>query len=1037
MTSYTWNNGANPATTSVGVVPPAIISPTFVYSAPGTYTPFLAFNTAGGCSAISYVDTITVVNQPTVGPISVATMSACVGTPVTVSMTAAPNASLMQHWHVQSDQGFFSGCVSNSVSTWFFTHPGVQGFTVSAYQHSCKSETVAPQTILIRGPVAKVRFQTNCTNKKSVDFSTFLQEVATATLNYGDNTADIITGNPTGIVSDLRTHIYTSTGDKTVTLRAANPGSGCSYSQTVIVKVREINADFTILNPVLCKGDPLSLNASASTDVYSTCARGYAWLMDNEPTVQTFSAITNYGPDSPLSPLFISGQHTIALWVKDVNSCSSSVVKTFTVGSPTANFTFPSPVCISEMPVHFTNTSPQSPIAATNFTWSFGTAAATLANVFSDPAPMFNYTAAIPGQSYTISLLTTGQYTQCTDVITKTLQVVNPFTPELYPYEAGPCINASTAFNVVNGGFTYSVNFGDGSPIFVSTQTTIAHTFTTPGVYTPTISIGSGTCVNSVLSNMALTVPPTPTAGFISYYTNPSSTLAPVPVGSIQCSPANLTFSSTSTPASNLVYNWSIQGLGPTVQTPTILTSWATLGIYTVTLRVHPNGSEKCPGVITKTFSVISPTAQIVVDRNRICLGETVKASLKDTNNILGWVWVVAGSSNTVLANSMPSPSVSYVFANSGDNKINIRYFGPGYFCPGNSEVNVNVVLINANFKRNAELTVGDSAHCLSISDFFENRSLINNSPVGDGLNYSWNFGNGITSSSLSPIYTYPSPGFYTVTLLVTEPSLQCKSTAVKHMTIYPIPSANVSAIDSVCRGSSFQLSSNTSSDVIQYQWLPLIGLSNPNASVTPVIAQTSASYSLVVTNNFGCETTSRGEYVYVQQPPPSYKWDTTVVIGEPINLNSQLGTNYTYTWTPPDALSCINCLFPISTSTIDITYTLQVQDQLACFRVFNPYTIYIDPKTSIDVPSAFTPNGDGTNDVIYVDGWGIKKLNYFRIFNRWGQLIFESNDIKVGWDGNYNGVPQNMETYVYQVSVETYIPDKSLQKSSNFKLIR
>jgi gliding motility-associated-like protein len=256
-------------------------------------------------------------------------------------------------------------------------------------------------------------------------------------------------------------------------------------------------------------------------------------------------------------------------------------------------------------------------------------------------------------------------------------------------------------------------------------------------------------------------------------------------------------------------------------------------------------------------------------------------------------------------------------------------------------------------------------------------------------------------------------------------------------MTIYPIPSANVSAIDSVCRGSSFQLSSNTSSDVIQYQWLPLIGLSNPNASVTPVIAQTSASYSLVVTNNFGCETTSRGEYVYVQQPPPSYKWDTTVVIGEPINLNSQLGTNYTYTWTPPDALSCINCLFAISTSTIDITYTLQVQDQLACFRVFNPYTIYIDPKTSIDVPSAFTPNGDGTNDVIYVDGWGIKKLNYFRIFNRWGQLIFESNDIKVGWDGNYNGVPQNMETYVYQVSVETYIPDKSLQKSSNFKLIR
>jgi gliding motility-associated-like protein len=98
---------------------------------------------------------------------------------------------------------------------------------------------------------------------------------------------------------------------------------------------------------------------------------------------------------------------------------------------------------------------------------------------------------------------------------------------------------------------------------------------------------------------------------------------------------------------------------------------------------------------------------------------------------------------------------------------------------------------------------------------------------------------------------------------------------------------------------------------------------------------------------------------------------------------------------------------------------------------------VFIDPQTSVDVPTAFTPNGDGTNDVIYADGWGIKKLNYFKIYNRWGQLVFESNDIKVGWDGTYNGVPQNMETYIYQVSVETYLDKQPLQKTSSFKLIR
>ena len=113
------------------------------------------------------------------------------------------------------------------------------------------------------------------------------------------------------------------------------------------------------------------------------------------------------------------------------------------------------------------------------------------------------------------------------------------------------------------------------------------------------------------------------------------------------------------------------------------------------------------------------------------------------------------------------------------------------------------------------------------------------------------------------------------------------------------------------------------------------------------------------------------------------------------------------------------------------------MEDPLGCFKVVSTYSVYIDPLTSVDVPTAFTPNGDGVNDVIYVDGWGIKKLNYFRIFNRWGQVLFESNDIKIGWNGIYNGVPQNMETYVYQVSVETYVNSTYLEKTGTFKLIR
>jgi gliding motility-associated-like protein len=153
--------------------------------------------------------------------------------------------------------------------------------------------------------------------------------------------------------------------------------------------------------------------------------------------------------------------------------------------------------------------------------------------------------------------------------------------------------------------------------------------------------------------------------------------------------------------------------------------------------------------------------------------------------------------------------------------------------------------------------------------------------------------------------------------------------------------------------------------------------------------------------------------------------------------MNGYAGVNYSYTWTPATDLNCINCIYPTSSSTVDITYTLTVEDNLGCFRVTNTFSIHVDPKATVDVPTAFTPNGDGTNDIIYVDGWGIKKLHYFRIFNRWGQLLFESNDIKVGWDGVFNGVPQNMETYIYQVSVETFVDKEALLKTGSFKLIR
>ena len=83
-----------------------------------------------------------------------------------------------------------------------------------------------------------------------------------------------------------------------------------------------------------------------------------------------------------------------------------------------------------------------------------------------------------------------------------------------------------------------------------------------------------------------------------------------------------------------------------------------------------------------------------------------------------------------------------------------------------------------------------------------------------------------------------------------------------------------------------------------------------------------------------------------------------------------------------------------------------------------------------VDVPSGFSPNGDGVNDVVYVKGYGIEKMT-FRIFNRWGEKVFESTNMNNGWDGRYKGVMQEMEVYQYTLNVTFFDKSNTTKKGS------
>jgi gliding motility-associated-like protein len=417
------------------------------------------------------------------------------------------------------------------------------------------------------------------------------------------------------------------------------------------------------------------------------------------------------------------------------------------------------------------------------------------------------------------------------------------------------------------------------------------------------------------------------------------------------------------------------------------------------------------------------PVADFALAPSLICKGDAITFNIKDTTDVFTWHWDFGDGQDTTAVS--PISHTYNVHPSGGTTNVTLVYWSQDSTCAQTQIYPVSIYQVISDFKRNNEITMADTAHCLGVRDTFINISTAANT-------YGWSFGDGTTSTLLSPAHQYTVAGTYDVELNIRDNVTGCVDTLIKKMYIYP-PANGTAVGDSVCRGQNGQLSASGGTT---FTWSPTADLSCVNCQNPTSSASTSQTYTVIVGDANGCRDTVTTPY-YVQQPPPTQTWSTSIVIGQTAQLPGDAGTGYTYTWTPATDLSCTACPQPISSSTVDITYTETLADVMGCFTGQSTFFVEVKPLSSVDVPTAFTPNGDGTNDVVYVAGWGIKKLNYFKIFNRWGELVFETNDITVGWDGTYKGVPQNTETYVYEVSVVPYIDDKPLTKKGAIKLLR
>ena len=300
--------------------------------------------------------------------------------------------------------------------------------------------------------------------------------------------------------------------------------------------------------------------------------------------------------------------------------------------------------------------------------------------------------------------------------------------------------------------------------------------------------------------------------------------------------------------------------------------------------------------------------------------------------------------------------------------------------------------------------------------------------PTSDALSYQWTASTGEKVEAIKSPLVKPlvNTRYY---VLANLGKCQAKDSVLAK--VAPYPTATVGSDITLCFGSRVQLNGKVVGSV--FFWSPTNSLINEN-TLNPTAGPTrTTTYILTASDTIGCPK-PKSDTVVITVIPPVVAYagkDTAVLPNQPVQLNATGGINYT--WSPMIGLSDPNIANPIVVldETVDsVTYTVRVTSG-SCFGDDQVTVRVFKTGPNILVPSAFTPDGDGKNDIVKPITIGIVKLNYFSIYNRYGQLLFNTTEIGKGWDGVFNGIKQPSGTYVYQAEGTDFLGNSVFRKGT------
>ncbi len=970
IATYLWDFGDG--TTSTLKNPPP-----HNYNTTGSFDISLTVTTTIGCTkTITIPDGIATGTPPTVS-FTATPLSGCASTNFSFNGQAVtpPGATVQWMWD------FGDGNISNAQNpTHKFEQYGAVIVKLTVSNNGC--ENSASQTIQVQPPVANFKPNVVCATGAVAFTNTSSVDPSLTPLTYKWNMGDPANTEFTTFTPGAP-FTYPAPGIYKVTLIVTNGTCADTVAQSFLL-VPDQFADFSINKNGVCKNETFTLTAINSTPAVVT---NYEWTIGTSNFPQGEATINHSIPTE--------GTYDVSLTVTDINGCKNTktIANYITVTGPTANFVPATAGGCMNKTTTFNDLSTSATSNLVNWEWNFGDGTQ---QVFT--APPFIHTYTNLGR-YDVSLKVTdangctATFNSPTDLI-----VTDPFVG--FRADTFFCPNAALQFvdTSSGAGLSYQWDFGDGS---TSTVQYPQHSYPLGDAsYSVKLKIRdiSG-CEDSVFKADYIKIrSPKPAFDIID-----TTTI---------CPPLRTGFTFQGKDYQSFYWDFD-DGGSTTVPNPNHF--YSDYGHFIPKLYlVGPGG---CIDSAQASVSIYDPQAAVQINYGPVtqaCNSLNVDFDIVIPPAFKFTFYFGDGSldssQQTTLSHFYSRPSLSLP-------RIVVQDTISGCEVTINGRTRINVLGAIPLFGMDKK------EFCDQGVVTFKNFTT-KNEPI---ISTIWDFGDGNTSNLDNPLHNFTAPGTYVVTLNVTTQS-NCSKSFSDTIRVYRTPAPSIQSKDTLCINSAEPINGilATADSLTIWQWN--FGNGQTSALQNNIVSFATAgnfSMQLTTSNKIGCSASATKNIYVVPLPTATPVQDPlTIAVG----MGANIAMNYTgniisYNWLPNTRLSCADCPIPFANPQYTTKYKVEVEDKYGCRNSGNITIIVVCGKENVFIPNTFSPNGDGRNEVFYAKGTGLFRIKSMRVFNRWGEIVFEkkevpANDPSAGWNGTFKGKPASPDVYIYTMEI-------------------